>query len=226
MLSARSIALLALITSTTACGYTSEGSGTETLEATVFLRFTSTSEALTTGEVQLRYPGGEPVSGATIELTNGNNDQLIATFVESEANGESGLYRTSYEGYVRRIALKVSSGGDLIEATLEGPSEHTIASPSNGTVYGRTEIGDSVDVTWEADDGLKADEVVVKFEESGFANTLVDDPGELSVPSENVDDGMNTISVLRRNLTPLAGGLGDSLFALEYEVINTIQYNP
>ncbi len=224
----RTLITLMALTSVVACGYTSEGSGTQTLEATAFLRFTPTQEALTTGEVQLRYSGGVPVSGATVTLTNGDNDHVIATFEESEANGEDGIYRGSFDGYVRRLALNIAKSSDVIEATLEGPSKHVLAAPANGTVYGRTDIGDAVDVIWEADDGLKADEVVVRFEESNFTNTFLNtnDPGQVSVPAEKVDDGINTISVVRRNRTNLAGGLGDSIFALEYEVINTIQYNP
>ena len=215
-----------LVFASAACGYTSEGSGTETIEATAFLRFTPTVEAATTGEVRLRYSGGVPVSGATVTFTHGDNEQLLATFVESEAAGEEGVYRGSFQGYVRRLALSVTQSSDVIEATLEGPGQHILAAPANGTVYGRDTIGDEVKVVWSTEDGLKADEVVVQFEENGFVSALDNDPGELSVPAERVDDGINTISVVRRNRTNLAGGLGDSVFALEYEVINTIQYNP
>ena len=220
----RFIPLLALASA--ACGYTSEGSGTQTIEATAFLRFSPTVEAATTGEVRLRYSGGTPVTGATVRFTHGDNGQVLATFVESDVASEAGVYRGSFDGYVRRLAFSVAHESDVIEATLEGPGQHILAAPANGTVYERDSIGDEVRVIWSTEDGLKADEVVVQFQENGFVSTLDDDPGELSVPSERVDDGINTISVLRRNRTSLAGGLGDSVFALEYEVINTIQYNP
>ena len=143
-----------------ACSITDSGSGTETMCANVSVSYSRRlgSKFCT---ATLNTPGGLPVENATIVLTDG----------DGTSNNQAQMTRTtcpyrSFDGYVEELYLSITSPQDgELDAVLAGPTRHVIVSPLHSSTVSLSDVLDGLRVVWNAEHGLKADEVVLRVPE-------------------------------------------------------------
>ncbi len=228
-----SMTLLVSLGLLSGCGFTDSGSGTDTMRVNVMVsyKFGGSEQSLCTASVNT--PGGLPVTDATIVLSNGDDTELVTLTPVSD---EDGTYVGSFAGYEEKLYLSITSPQDgNLEAALQGPTRHIIASPQHSSVVSRSSILDGLKVTWDAEHGIRADEVVLRVPEKteGFGDSdddienyvyqsgSKDDTGSGVIPGDTFTD-TESIQVLRRNTTVLSGGYEGSLFGTSYLVENQI----
>lgn len=229
------VALAAL--SLSACGFTSEGSGSQTLRVNTMVSYLAASSVDTSSVTAVvTRSDGTTVSDAVIELVNAENAETLATL--SLEDGSNDTYYATFPGYHTRIQILVTSQDGNIDATLLGPSRHTIANPVNAQSLRRDDVQDGLDVSWHTLDGLRADEVIVRVPEhvDGFGEdddddderyvyqtTLPLDSGSATIPADKLGLGTETVEVWRRNTVKLAGGTTGSIMGISYGVANNIE---
>lgn len=191
-----------------ACGSpTDPGSGSGTLFATIEITAEPKSTKI---EVEL-LARGNPVIGANVAFTDHDTDEAYV----AEQNS-AGSYRTTLEGYVRTLRVKVTAGEDDLEATLEGPAPHVITRPPNNAIVRRGDF-DELLVEWEADD--PADRVEIDPEDADRIE-LSDDPGSAELPIGGLKNGEQKLEVLRETSVELSGGATGSRMRSRYVVDN------
>ena len=233
MLNIRTCLLLAISALLVGCGVTSSGSGTETIRANVMVsyKFGGSDQSLCTAN--LNTPGGLPVKNATIVLKNGDGTELVTLSANDE---DGGIYTGSFEGYEEELYLTITSPevGNL-DAALAGPTRHVIASPLHSSTVSRSAIVNGLKVVWNAEYGIRADEVVLRVPEKteGFGDDddeienfvyqsgAIEDSGSGTIPGDRLTD-TEAIQVLRRNTVDLSGGYEGSVFQSSYLVENQI----
>lgn len=219
------------------CGVTDTGSGTDTMRVNLMVsyKFGGSEQSICTATVST--PGGLPVKDAEITITGEENGAPLVTLVHDEAT--DGNYIGTFDGYQRELYLNISSSQDgTLSAALEGPSRHVIASPLHSSTVERSDIQNGLTVSWNSENGLKADEVVLRIPEKteGFGDDddeienyvyqsgSIEDTGSGTIPSDRLTD-TESIQVLRRNTVSLSGGYEGSLFGISYIVENSVQVN-
>lgn len=191
-----------------ACGSpTDSGSGSGTLFATIEVSGEPNSTKI---EVEL-LARGNPVIGANVAFEDHDTEQ---TFVAEQKS--AGSYRTTLEGYVRTLKVKITSGEDDLEATLEGPAPHVITRPQNNAIVARRDF-DTLLVEWEADDAADRVEIDVK---DGEKLELSDDPFSAELPLGGLRNGEQKVEVLRETNVDLDGGAEGSRMRSRYVVDN------
>ncbi len=215
------------------CGVTDSGSGTETIRANVMVsyKFGGSDQSLCTAD--LNTPGGLPVKNATITLKNAEGTELVTLVAGDD---DDGTYTGSFEGYEEELYLSITSPEDgNLEAALQGPTRHVIASPIHSSTVSRSSIVNGLKVVWNAEHGVRADEVVLRVPEKteGFGDDddeienfvyqsgAMEDSGSGEIPGDRLTD-TEAIQVLRRNTVTLSGGYEGSLFKTSYLVENQI----
>ena len=149
---------------------------------------------------------------------------------------DDGTYSGSFEGYQEELYLTITSPQDgNLEAALAGPTRHVIASPLHSSSVSRSSIVDGLKVVWNAEHGIRADEVVLRVPEKteGFGDEddevenfvyqsgAMEDSGSGVIPGDRLTD-TEAIQVLRRNTVVLSGGYEGSIFQTSYLVENQI----
>lgn len=215
---ARAALALAVVFATAAlvgCEYTDPGSGTHTLNVVARLSFTASED----DEMDVRISvtrDGAVVNDASVVVTDGETGQKFV--IDEQTTGQD-RYRGTIEGYRRRIDLSVTSGADHLRGRLEGPGRHLIKTPANDSVLRRSDA-DTMRIRWAAEDGLVADEVEIRFEESEFRTTLEHDTGEVVVATAELVPGIEELRVTRTNNVTLAGGTSGSKLEIGYTAAN------
>lgn len=210
------LGLIAAVSAMAACGgYTSGGSGTDTLEVEARVSF-AVGNANMVGRVSVSQRGAF-VQGATVTL---RDEETEAVFPLTE---DGNFYRTNIPGgYRKKLELKVERGSDNLDAKLEGPGEHFINTPFDGTVI---ELGDSpLKVNWTVKDGIRADDVTISLDGSDYRGETNQDKGEVEVPRELLRVGEDTIHIERSNTVNLEGGAGVSTYTISYEATSRIRF--
>jgi hypothetical protein len=128
---------------------------------------------------------------------------------------QGNAFRIDLPGYTRELHLVVLSGGDNVEAVLEGPDATFIEEPVAGQVINISE-GEDLRVEWDSEDNDNATEVRVSTQ--GFNTTLIGDPGDFTIPFVNVNFDADTVFVERTNIALLDGGAPGSTFSISTEV--------
>lgn len=194
------------------CGYTDEGGGTHTLEVIAILDY-DFSDNETTVDVEVRK-NGVALVGALVRIEPDEGDGVD---IPQRDAGASARYRLpNWQGYHRRIELRVESNNDRLEARLEGPGPHIIVEPQSAPVS-RGSLGKNMDIEWKVDDGVRADEVTISLDKGDYHSTIRDDPGHYEIPSTSLATGEEKIKVTRRNRIKLAGGTGASKLEISYK---------
>lgn len=192
-----------------ACSYTDSGDGTQTLLVTATISFDGSTDTRVNVERL-----GAAVSGATVTLHDPDKDETLTLTEDLPSN--SGRYElNAIPGYRRRLELKVESGGDNLQAKLEGPGAHFITDPQGSQLIKRTSQGSQLEVKWGTKDGLRADEVTIELDD--FKTTQSEDSGSFDqIAMARVKDGARDLRVERRNRVSLDGGSGGSTMTIEY----------
>ena len=203
------------------------------MRANVMVSYKFGGSDLSLCTASINTPGGLPVEDATIVLKGADGNELVTLSAGEDADG---TYTGMFEGYEEELYLSITSPQDGgLEAALEGPTRHVIASPLHSTTVSRSSILNGLDVTWNAEHGIRADEVVLRVPEKtqGFGDDddeienyvyqsgSITDTGSGSIPGDRLTD-TESIQVLRRNTVVLSGGYEGSLFGTSYLVENQI----
>ena len=216
----RSVLPLALALA--ACGYTDGGGGTRTLEVVAELEYETEDNRM---EIRIRVEKeGIPVDSAenggtaVVRVTDDETDEIYP-IPQPSVGGE---FFDEIESYHRRMKLLVESGSDRVEGQLEGPGKHRVVHPENDSVLQRADLDDEVNVEWDTEDGIAAQEVTIRINRSGFTHTIRDyeDPGHYAVPRDRFQDGDDDVRVIRTNKVRLDGGVGESRLEIQYEARN------
>lgn len=211
-------ALLAALT-LSACGYTTGGEGSLTLEV-IAAGTIATDENVTHFVVRVFDTAGDPVDDAEVTVTQGG--RISGTTLSSEGDG---VYRGEVTDLVERVELAVETpGGDFVTGRLEGPSAHTIQQPIGRVAH---PIHQDLPVAWATRDGLAADHVVITlspldFPDGEFSTVVVNDEGAYFVPQTFLRAGQSRLQIARTNAVPLAGGLRASSLSLAFAATRNV----
>jgi len=204
----RIVLLYALLPLVVACGYTSSGDGSDTLEVRLEANYDANDNDMRI-RVEVRK-FGEHLPGATVQVRDDKAGDVLTLAEQTDR------YQTNIQRYARRLELQVSSGDDFVDGKLEGPGRHTIDEPVNADVLSRSDLGDHLKVRWSTNDGIRADQVRVRI--SRAENTLDDDTGSFDVETALLDTGDHDLEVERQNRVDLSGGIGASFMEIAYQV--------
>ncbi|MBI5509948.1 MAG: hypothetical protein HY903_14425 [Deltaproteobacteria bacterium] len=200
------------------CGYTDSGSGSNTLEVIATVEYRADDNS-TRAEITVNKSGAK-VEGAQVVLTDGDSGDEFA--IAQQNNGNNTVYRNEISGYHRKMALKVASGSDELTGQLEGPGPHIISNPDNSEILDRNSMGDTFEVRWTTEDGIRADEITIRFNQGDFETTISNDNGKYSVPTTKLNAQNDEVRVTRRNRTKLSGGILASSLEISYRVENSV----
>jgi hypothetical protein len=198
---------IALLAVSAACNKTDPGGGSGTLATLVEING-RTDHTTVEVSIQLR---GAPVAGANVVVTDDDTD--IATTLESRS---AGIYKATLDGWVRTIAIQITSGEDELDARLEGPAPHRITRPPNDArvIRGDFEV---LRIEWEAEDPAERVEVEP---EGTAAIALEGDPFAAEIPLRMLANGDQRIGVTRETAVDLDGGTEGSRMRSRYKVDN------
>ena len=149
---------------------------------------------------------GEPVTGATVTITNGGFGEV--TLLDPEGAGNYlAERRTFHEG---DFTLRVMSGTDVVEGVvLGGLGIHTITEPAGDWTV---TAGQALTVRWDVPSQARSAEV----ETNDFGPVLLPDTGAVIIPGVSNPAGANQrIQVFRFNEVDIAGGLFGSRMRVE-----------
>lgn len=194
----------------TACSATDPGSGSGTLlvVADAFGKPDSTQLV-----VEVRK-GAEPVRAASVEMEDVQRGRVHQ--LEEIGEGSQRRYESVIDEYVPILRLRIRSGNDLLEATLEGPTVHQITRPPDGARVARGS-DEFLTVRWEA--AAPAGGVTITPE--GAPPLEVDgSQTSINVPLSGLQDGDQVLRVERSTETALAGGVDGSRMTVRYKVDN------
>ena len=156
--------------------------------------------------VEVRDALGEPVSGATVSISNPNIG--VVTLLETGGPGDYEATRNSFPA--GDFTLNVVSGTDMVQGiVLGGPGIHAITSPlQNDTVSSLA----ALTVSWTVPSQARSAEVDTR----DWGPALVADAGSLVIPAEsNMVNATQRIRVYRYNEVDIAGGLFGSRMRVE-----------
>lgn len=190
------------------------GTGTLTLKVTADIDANDVVGGFVTEfDVDVQDAGGNPMSGATVTITNPSLGEI--TLLETSAgSGEYTAVRNSFPD--GDFELNVVLGADNIQGViLGGPGIHTITAPlANATVTALQ----SLIVTWNSPFQAKSAEV----ETRDYGPVVVPDTGAAVIPSsETLARVDERIRVYRFNEVGINGGLPGS--RLKVEVRQTVE---
>ena len=218
---------------TSGCAFTDSGSGTETMRANIAVSYKFGGSDQSLCVANLNTPDGLPVEGATVTLEDVDGNVLVTLVADTN---EESTYLGGFDGYHEKLYLKITSPQDgELEAALAGPTRHVIASPLNSSTFSKSSILNGLRVEWNAEHGVRADEVVIRVPEQteGFGEDddelenyvwqsgSMDDTGSGTIPGDKLT-GNEAIQVLRKNTVSLSGGFTGSIFSSSYLVENQI----
>ena len=230
---------LVLCASVAACGgFTDGGSGSGTLKVVAGVA------DLTDGDYGVHYNAnelradleittadGSAVTDATVKLTDGDTGTEFP-LEHDTGNGNGGRYRLrGVTGYHRKLALHVEATNvGTLDAQLEGPGPHIIESPGQNEELKLASIGGSLDLSWSAPDGIRADYAYVAVHtEPDHQNEYerpAEDTGDFTdVPAAVLAPGSWSVSVERFNQVVLDGGLPGSILEIRYIARNEFVIN-
>jgi hypothetical protein len=199
-----------------ACGgFTSEGDGSHTLEVDARVSFEE-GTATMNARVSVTQRGAQ-VEGATVTLRDDDTEAVFP--LENDGN----FYRSNIAGgYRRKLELTVARGDDKVSAKLEGPGQHFIVKPFDGT---RVELGDDpLKINWSVSDGIRADDVAVTIDGTDYRGESNKDRGEVEIPRELLRPGDAVVRIERSNSVKLDGALGASTFVLSYQALSHVTF--
>jgi hypothetical protein len=128
-------------------------------------------------------------------------------------------FEINLNGYTQELRLFVNSGGDNVDAVFNGPDIAVIESPTAGQTVNVSQ-GEDLEISWSADDGGATQ---VRVSTQGFSTTLLNDPGNFTIPFFNVDTGADEVTIERTNFSLLDGGADGSTFSISAE--SNINFN-
>ena len=210
------VMLSAAMSAIAACGgFTNGGGGTKTLEVEARVSFAA-GNANMNARVSVVQNGAQ-VKSAVVTLRDEETEAVFT--LEPDGN----FYRANIAGaYRRKLELKVERGEDNLDAKLEGPGEHFVSNPFDGTTI---ELGeDALTVNWTVSDGIRADEVAITLDGSDYRGETNRDRGEVEVPRELLRVGDDVIHIERSNSVELDGGTGGSRFTMSYEASASVTF--
>ena len=183
------------------------GTGTGTLDIRADVdAFDEAGGFITEFDVRVRDGLGDPVSGATVTITNTGFGEV--TLLETATAGDYWAERnTFHEG---DYALRVVSGTDVVEGVvLGGPGIHTITEPM---VDSTVAADQSLTVRWDVPSQARSAEV----ETQDYGPVLLPDTGAVIIPAlSNPARADQRIRVFRFNEVDIAGGLFGSRMRVE-----------
>ena len=184
------------------------GTGTGTLSVTADIDGQDVSGGIVTDmDVQVRNAQGQPVSGATVTISNG----ALGTTTLFESGQGTGDYTASVNGFgTGDYRLDVVAGADRVEnVVVGGIGIHTIQSPTTATLVPASQ---PLTVTWTMPaEAYRADVDSREYEVQDILDT-----GSHIIPA--VDVRVRTderIRVRRENQVTIAGGLSGSRLQLQ-----------
>lgn len=168
---------------------------------------------VTVMDVQVEDALGNPISGATVTIRNGN----IGTTNLLEDGAGSGQYTATVNSFPSGdFRLEVVRGTDTVEGVVVGGlATHTITSPlQNATVP----ANQALRVTWNR----PSEAAGADLETQSFSANGIPDTGEYTIPAnQNPARSDLRIRLWRYNQVQIAGGLAGS--HLKLEIRNTVQ---
>ncbi|MBI4821952.1 MAG: hypothetical protein HY791_37185 [Deltaproteobacteria bacterium] len=190
-----------------ACGGTSAGGGSGTLSAKIEVALKSDSTKISV-DLHLKE---QPVRGANV----------VATDWETEAQAtledkQGGRYETILHGYVRTVAIKVTSGDDELDGRLEGPAPFEITRPPANAIVRRGD-SDVLSIEWASEAAAERVEIRAEGVEPV---TLEEDLFHYDLPLGLVQNGDQKLSIARETAVDLAGGTEGSRMRARSEVDN------
>ncbi len=195
------------------CGYTDSGDGSGTLSVTAEIIHYANND-VSQLRVQIVDADGQDVDDAEVIFTDDGSDEAIELTVNP-----GNRYTANVDGYRRRLRLSVERGEDNLTGTVEGPAPHRITNPANARTRAVTR---DLTVEWATEDGVRADQVVIRLNLANFSTVLTDDPGRYAIPQSYLEVGDGQLAVERRNSVVLNGGIGGSSLTLGTSVENDV----
>jgi hypothetical protein len=185
--------------------YPGTGTGTLDIRADVDA-FDEAGGFVTQFSVQVRDGIGDPVTGATVTITNTGFGEV--TLIDPDGLGNYLAERNAFhEG---DFALTVVSGTDVVEGVvLGGPGIHTITVP---IVDAALAADQAMTVRWNVPSQARSAEVETK----DYGPVLLPDTGAVIIPgASNPAAADQRIRVFRFNEVDIAGGLFGSRMRVE-----------
>jgi len=184
------------------------GTGSSTLLVTANVDASDGATGFVTDfAVSVRDAAGNPVSGATVAISNSGFGAV--SLVETVPNsGDYSATRPSF--FAGDFTLLVVQGQDEIRnVVLGGPGVHSITAPIvNATVPGQQ----ALTVTWN----VPSQALSAEIETRDFGPTLIQDTGTFDIPAgSNLTRSDQRIRLFRFNEVNLAGGLTGSRFRIK-----------
>ena len=183
------------------------GTGTGTLDIRADVdAFDKAGGFVTEFSVQVRDGIGEPVTGATVTITNTGFG--VVTLLDPEGSGNYVAGRnTFHEG---DFTLRVVSGTDVVEGVvLGGPGIHTITEPTASSTVAADQ---ALTVRWDLPSQARSAEVETK----DYGPVLLPDTGAVIIPgASNPARADQRIRVFRFNEVDIVGGLFGSRMRVE-----------
>ncbi len=183
------------------------GTGTGTLDIRADVdAFDEDGGFVTEFSVRVRNGLGEPVTGATVTITNAGFGEV--TLLDREGLGHYLAERDAF--FEGDFTLSVVSGTDVAEGVvLGGLGIHTITEP---TAHSTVKAGQDLIVRWDAPSQARSAEV----ETRDYGPVLLPDTGAVIIPGvSNPADVKRRIRVFRFNEVDIAGALFGSRMRVE-----------
>lgn len=188
----------------------SPGTGTSTMRVTADIDASDVLGGFQTDyDVSLRDGLGNPITGATVTITNASLGAL--TLVETPT-GSGDYFNTKLSFPPGDFRLSVTRGTDNVrDVILGGPGVHTITAPANGSV---ATAGQPLLVTWTVPSKAKAAEI----ETRDFGPIGIADLGSYTIlGANNRANADQSVQVRRYNEVEIAGGLPGSRLRVTVE---------
>lgn len=180
-----------------ACGSDGDGIGTNPGNGT--------GNLLVRGQISLEDGSAE----AVVDVSLAGQDVIDAVVVVDDGDNEvtlthagGGEYRGTLPGWKDGYHVRVDSGSDFVEGSIEAPSLPDLTYPVAGQAFDPMADSDGIiEVTWS---GESADTVRLKTKDFEFGP--VADTGTIDVPAVTFTDDTQDIEIRRENHVDLIGG--------------------
>ncbi len=158
--------------------------------------------------VEVRDALGEPVTGATVSITNPNIG--VVTLIETGDAGDYEATRNAFPAGDFTLSVVAVNGTDRVEGVVLGsPGVHTITTPLQHATLSSLE---ALTINWT----VPSQAVSAEVETLDWGPALVPDAGVYVVPAADNDaNGSQRIRVWRYNEVAIAGGLFGSRMRVE-----------
>lgn len=210
------IALAVCLGAPWSCSFadTGEGSGTLSVNGELDCSFASQSTAVTFNVME----GSAAVEDANVTLQDGDSHESVHVPFDAAL----GQYSVQWPGYHRHVTVQIWRGADGLMARLEGPARHTVVHPHMGASL---RLADGLDVRWAAEDGVRAQTVVVLVDDHlghVVSHTLGHDGGQHHIAPASLSPGAATLTVERAEKLTLSGAVAPSAIVSRYSVSTSI----